>query len=111
MSRLPKEWVPHPNNFATGLDAHLANRKEGERMVTEQVNKLIEKAKTLLESYQAPENGRKALSFAAIDELWEKTMKEIFPTLEIMKQQVEGWPAPPADSRWMLNWKIVTPKN
>ena len=110
ISRLPKEWVPYPNNFATGVDAHLANRKDGERMVTEQVERLGSIATELLKTYQEPKDGRKPLSYAAIDELWEITMQDIFPKLEIMVQQIEGWPPPPANSRWMLNWKIVPPK-
>jgi len=109
MSRLPKEWVSYPNNFATGLDAHLANRKDGHRMIEEQVGKLVEIAKGLLNSYQPPMENRKPKSFTEIDHLWQKTMTEIFPELEIMKQQIDGWPPPPADSRWMLNWKIQAP--
>ncbi len=109
MTRLPKEWVPYPNNFATGLDAHLANREEGKRMINEQVEKLTELAKSLLESYQTPNSNRKPKSFSEIDQLWGKTMAEVFPSLEIMKQQIDGWPPPPADSRWMLNWKIQAP--
>ncbi len=38
------------------------------------------------------------------------TMREVFPRLEIIVQQVAGWPPPAATSRWMLNWKIVPPQ-
>jgi creatinine amidohydrolase len=110
-SRLPKEWAPYPDNYATGLDAGEADRRQGEQMIAEQVERLGQKARELLDAYRVPAEGRRPCSFADMDRLWEKTMREVFPKLEIMVQQVEGWPPPPASSRWMLNWKIVPPVN
>jgi creatinine amidohydrolase len=109
-ARLPAKWVPYPDNFATGQDAHEASRVEGERMIVEQVDRLGGIARDLLVSYQEPAGGRTPRSFADVDELWAATMREVFPRLGIMVQQVEGWPPPAATSRWMLNWKIVPPQ-
>lgn len=110
MSRLPAADLPHPDRFAAGMDAHDASREVGEQMVAEQIERLGRKAKELLDSYREPAGGRQPRSFAEVDELWAVTMREVFPKLEIMIQQVEGWPPPPATSRWTLNWKIVPPK-
>jgi hypothetical protein len=109
VSRLPHPPVPHPN-FATGPNAYEATRRDGEKMVAYQVEWLGKKAQSLLESYQEPVGGRKARTFMETEELWAKTLREVFPRLETTKLVWEGREPPPETSRWFANWKFNVPQ-
>jgi creatinine amidohydrolase len=108
VSRLPDPPVPLPN-FATGPNAYEANRKDGEKMIAHQVAWLGKKAQGLLEAYREPAGGRRAMTFMQTEELWAKTLQEVFPKLETTKLIWEGREAPPESSRWFANWKFKVP--
>ena len=104
VSRFPEQDTPGPH-FAMGANARQADRRVGERMVTDEVRWLGQKATELLTAYrQHPPTDRRPLSFMDIEQLWNT---EVLPRLKDFKtmQYLDRTP-PPTDSRWQLNYTI-----
>ena len=106
MSRLPEEptrQTPQPH-FAMGHNADESDRRVGERMVADEVRWLGEQATRMLEEYDRRQPTRAPLSFMQIERIWEQEIRPRLHTFKTM-QHLER-PAPPADSRWQLNYEL-----
>ncbi len=77
--------------FAMGRDAHLADRRVGDRMVEDEVRFLVAKGKELIEAYDGatPPKGT-LLSFEDVERFWDTEIRRIFPTFKSMEGYADG---------------------
>jgi creatinine amidohydrolase len=100
-SRIP----PHvPGQvFAMGIDAHAADRKVGERMVSDQIAWLSAKADELLGEYDRLQPAHHLTTFAAVEQAWKERIEPALPGFESM-QRIWPWQEEiPPDSPWNKN--------
>jgi len=71
VSRLPAPGEPGPN-FAMGPDAHLSERRVGERMLEDEVRWLGEKGKELLQLYDEVRPQHSLRTFNQVERLWKE---------------------------------------
>lgn len=103
-SRLPPQDQDGPH-FAMKPTAYQADRREGERMVNDEVRWLGTKASELLDVYQQEKPAhRYPLSFEQIEKIW---AEQVAPHLkEFQSMQYLDLIPPPEDSQWRLNYTI-----
>jgi len=107
LSRLPAREAPGPH-FAMGENAYEANWRRGERVVESIAENLAAKGRELLAEYERLKPVRKPMTFADVEQLWEK---EIQPRLSEFRSMLDLAPdseqqPPPEDSIWRANWKV-----
>ena len=105
VSRLPAPDAPGPH-FAMGADARESNRRHGEAMVDEAVRWLGQKARELLQAYEALKPARKPLTFDDVEQIWEKEVRPRLKEFHAMKDLANGQEPPPKDSQWYANWHV-----
>jgi creatinine amidohydrolase len=103
-SRLPAALpVPEAPQFARGDDAHLSDRRVGERMVADIVAWLGEKQRELRAGWD-PGRPSRLRTFDDVERFWEE---EIRPLLPELKSRKGGWTeadGPPEGSQWRAGW-------
>jgi creatinine amidohydrolase len=104
ISRLPPPDEPGPH-FAMGADAYETNRLVGERMVTDEVRWLGEKARELLDAYDKEKPSHTLRTFEDVEKLWNTIVRPAVPDFRSMQNLWEGDP-PPEDSVWYENWPV-----
>jgi creatinine amidohydrolase len=110
-SRIPppevaKELRATRRHFAMGGDAGQADRRNGERMVRDEVAYLGRRLRELLVAYDkdAPRD-HKPVTFVEMERIWREAVKPQFPKFRTMQNAPpEG--VPPAESHWSLNCHI-----
>ncbi len=107
LSRLPPKSEPGPH-FALGKDAHLSDRRVGERMVADEVRYLGLKAQEMLADYDRTMPNHTFLSFADVERVWAEVVRPQFERFLTMKQDWGYGPieSPPEESQWRRNWPI-----
>lgn len=105
VSRIPAEGTPGPH-FAMGADARESDRRIGELMVADGVQRLGEKAKELLDEYSTLQPAHKPLSFDQVEEMWEREIWPRIGNFKAMQDPGEDREIPPQDSRWYTNWHV-----
>ncbi len=102
LSRLPEPDAPGPH-FAMGAHVDSSNRLAGEQMVGDIVQHLSKKAGEMIREYDSAEGPRTPVSFADLEDIWEK---EIAPGFSDLASMQIGSDPPPRDSQWYLNYEI-----
>src|SRR5207248_9852214 len=92
--------------LAMGANAREANRLTGERMVTDEVRWLGEKARELLEAYDRERPTQRLRTFAQVEELWEQVVRPELPSFRSMQELREGQEPVREDSVWFPNWRV-----
>ncbi|MBO0701335.1 MAG: creatininase family protein [Candidatus Dormibacteraeota bacterium] len=107
MSRLPLGGEPG-QRFAMGADAGRSDRREGERMVADEVAWLGRKAQELLREFRDSRPAVRLRSFEAVEELWEREIRPRVPSFKSMQDRPgdASLPELPAASRWHTNWRV-----
>ena len=105
MSRLPEPDAPGPH-FAMGSTARESARRVGERMVADEVGWLGGRAKELLDAYAKLNPVRQALTFDQVEEIWERNVRPQLKSFESL-QNFGDAPAPPEDSQWYAQWRVL----
>jgi len=105
MSRIPQDGMPTPR-FAMGQDAREADRRLGERLVDGIASKLKDTANQLLDAYEEPPEGRRPVTFAQVEQMWQNNVQPVLPDLASMQDLRPGTEPPPEDSRWRAQWHI-----
>ncbi len=103
-SRLPPEEDAGPH-FAMGADARCANRRIGERMVSDEVAWLGQKAKELLTEYEEARPAHTFCTFERVEEIWASVVRPVFGEFRTMQQSWNGV-EPPEGSPWRRNWRV-----
>jgi creatinine amidohydrolase len=95
--------------FAMGRDAHLADRRVGERMVSDEIGFLTSKAAELLRDFDEAgiaSPGEELRTFEDVERFWESVVRPALPNFHSM----EGYAEPtaevnriPSDSMWSRN--------
>lgn len=93
-------------HFAMGGDAGQADRRNGERMVRDEVAYLGRRMRELLAAYDqnAPKD-HKPVTFVEMERIWREVVKPELPKFHSMKN-VPAENRPPEQSRWSLNCAI-----
>lgn len=106
MSRLRLSEEPG-QRFAAGSDARRSDRREGQRMVADEVRWLGRKGRELLQEFRAVQPAVRLRSFDQVEELWEREIRPRVPSFKSMQDSPDGGGLPdvPAGSRWHLNWR------
>lgn len=99
----PDDEGPH---FAMGKNARESDRRVGERMINDEVVWLGEKAKTLLEAYQAERPTVKLRTFEQVERLWADVVAPRFSDFETMQNSWNEGQGLPESSVWHPNWKV-----
>lgn len=92
--------------FAMGRDAHLANRRTGDRMVAEEIAFLTRKAAELLADYDAPSAtpaDARIRTFEDVERFWAESVVPELPKFHSMEGYVDQTPEVseiPLDSVW-----------
>lgn len=105
LSRLPEPESPGPH-FAMSPDAGEANRCLGEKMLAGIASDLAVKAQALLAEYDRLQPACSQLTYADVENIWDREIKPIVPDFACMRELEPGQSAPPEDSRWYTNWHI-----
>lgn len=106
MSRLPdrEEAGPH---FAMGEDAHESDRRTGDRMVADEVNWLLRKARELLREFKDEPLDGSLETFEDVEVFWQEQVLPAIGGFETMKttwdEKVE---TVPSDSVWFANSQV-----
>lgn len=104
LSRMPPPDEPG-THFAMGRNAYEADRREGERMVADEVRWLGQKAQELLAAYDRERPGHTLRTFEDVERLWERVVRPALPGFRTLQDLWEGEPPPP-DSVWYENWRV-----
>lgn len=102
VSRIP----PHVQGevFAMGRDAHLADRRVGERMVADQIEWLGAKGEELLAAYRAERPAHNFTTFAAVEQAWTQRVEPVLPAFRTLQRRWDWQPEDiPPDSPWNRN--------
>jgi creatinine amidohydrolase len=91
--------------FAMGRDAHVSNRRVGDRMVADEVTFLVAKARELLAAYDQaqPVTGPRLKTFEDVERFWTEVVQPVFPAFKSMKgyhEVTDEVAAIPPDSVW-----------
>lgn len=105
VSRFPPEDEPGPH-FAMGATARQSDRQVGERMVTDEVRWLGDKANELLETYDREKPEHKLLTFEDVETLWETVIRPEFKDFQTMQSTWKEDAELPETSMWYRNWEI-----
>ena len=100
VSRFPLESEPGPH-FAMGKDARQSNRLVGERMVTDEVRWLNEKAQELLQAYNEAQPTARLRTFEQVEDLWERVVQPELGSFLTMQHLPDG--EVPPTSMWAAN--------
>lgn len=105
LSRLPAVDEPGPH-FAMGADATASDRREGERMVDDEVAWLGRKAQELLAEFEARRPAVRLRAFDDVEELWRRTIAPRMPSFKSMEDfRGAGYQDEvPPTSQWHTNW-------
>ncbi|MCY3764018.1 MAG: creatininase family protein [Gemmatimonadetes bacterium] len=104
LSRLPPEDAPGPH-FAMGPTVRKSDRRVGERMVTDEVRWLGEKAKELLGEYGKANPDHKLQTYEDVEMLWETVVGPALSGFETMQDSWSG-ESLPETSVWHPNWRV-----
>jgi len=106
ISRLPPAGEPG-THFAMGADAGLADRRRGERMVSDEVEWLGGLARRLLQEFDAVQPAVRLRSFDEVEELWRRAVAPRLPSFKTMEDFSgnDGEEDVPLISQWHTNWK------
>jgi creatinine amidohydrolase len=106
VSRLPPpdERGAH---FAMGADADRADRREGERMVSDEVRWLGRKAGELLREFDSRRPAVRLRGFDEVEDLWQREVVPRLPSLKSMEDFSGGGAGGevPSTSQWHTNWR------
>ena len=112
MSRLPAEGETGVH-FAMGRDAREANRRVGERMVSDEVVWLGRKALELLDAYAQAAPAHTFVTFEQVEQVWETVIRPVLPDFKTMQDAWEEQTskntsenAVPEESVWHRNWRV-----
>jgi creatinine amidohydrolase len=98
--------VPHVQGevFAMGKNAHLADRRVGQRMVEDQITWLGAKAEELLAEYDRLNPEHTFTTFMAVEQAWKERVEPALPNFKTM-QRMWDWLSHdiPPDSPWNKN--------
>jgi creatinine amidohydrolase/Fe(II)-dependent formamide hydrolase-like protein len=105
ISRVPPKDEPGPH-FAMGQNVRESNRKIGERMVNDEVAWLGNKARELLNAYQAEKPTQKLRTFGQVEQLWETIIRPELKNFRTMQNSWNDDTTLPKDSVWYANWQV-----
>ena len=101
VSRIPPEGTPG-QHMAMGSNARQADRRVGERMVGDEVRWLGDKARELLDAYDAVQPEHTLRTFGQVEELWETVVRPKLCEFHTLQPQREGDPVSES-SVWYAN--------
>lgn len=106
LSRLRLSEEPG-QRFAAGLDAGRSDRREGQRMVADEVRWLGRKGQELPQEFRAVAPAVRLRGFDQVEELWEREIRPRVPSFKSMQDSPDGGGLPDVrvGSRWHLNWR------
>jgi creatinine amidohydrolase len=105
MSRIPAEYRKG-EQFAMGDDAHLANRKVGERMVADEVEWLGRKAQELIAAYDQQAPAHQFTTFETVEQVWREVVEPKLPEFLTMQEKWEWQASLPEGSPWGKNNRV-----
>jgi creatinine amidohydrolase len=105
LSRVPPPDRPD-RPLAMGADVRQSDRREGERMVADEVRWLGEKAGELLAAYDRDKPSHRLRTFAQVEELWERHVRPALGRFRTMQDLWPGQEPVPEDSVWYANWRV-----
>ena len=113
LSRLPDgddgTFLGRPPFFAMGANAPESSRREGDRMVDDEVGFLGGKARELLEAYDPDLECPGFPTFASVERFWSETIRPKLYEFASMRPDTARGPAVPDGSRWKANSEIPGP--
>jgi creatinine amidohydrolase len=105
VSRLPEKGTPG-HHLAMGSNAYDADRRIGQRMAADEAVWLGNKAKELLDAYDADRPEHTLRTFDQVEQLWDDVIRPKMPGFESMQQKWGEQPDVPEGSAWHQNWHV-----
>lgn len=99
---LPDQAGPH---FAMGVDAPQADRRQGERMASDEVEWLGRKAGELLHEFDTHQPRVRLRAFDDVEDLWRQEVAPRLPSFKSMEDSPDRYPGEdvPPTSQWHTN--------
>jgi len=104
-SRFPPEDEPG-HHLAMGANARESSRREGERMVADEVRYLAAKAQELLAEYERVKPVHSLRTFEDVEVLWETVVRPHLKGFRTMQALWEGQEPVSEASVWHANWAV-----
>ncbi len=105
VSRLP-DPPPELPQFAMGGNAYEADRRKGEWMLRHKVEHLGLCAQQLKAEYERSSPSHTLLTYADVEDLWERLVRPRLSELESMQDDAHGRGSVPENSVWYANWQV-----
>lgn len=102
-------FLARPPYFAMGEDAPASSRREGERMVADEVRFLGEKAAELLAAYDADADRPGFPTFASVERFWSAEVEPRLSAFASMQADFGRGTEMPDGSRWKENSEVPSP--
>lgn len=95
-----------PPSFAMGADAKDADRREGERMVRDEVFWISTKVGELLEAYDGATTAPGFPTFESVERFWDDEVRPALPKFKCMSPDFGSGKRVDEKSRWYANWAV-----
>ena len=105
MSRVPPVGTPG-EHLAMGANVRDSSRREGERMVADEVRFLGAKGRELLAAYEAARPEVRLRTYEDVEALWETIVRPRLKEFRTMQPLWAGQEPVPEGSMWFANWKV-----
>ncbi|MFW5826236.1 MAG: creatininase family protein [bacterium] len=102
------DFLARPPYFAMGEDARASSRREGERMVADEVRFLGQKSAELLAAYDAGADRPGFPTFASVERFWSAEVEPRLAEFASMQADFGRGTQMPEGSRWKENSEIPT---
>jgi creatinine amidohydrolase len=93
-------------HLAMGANVRESSRREGERMVADEVRHLAEKARELLASYDAAQPGPRLRTYEDVEVLWDTVVRPHLKQFRTMQPLWKGQEPVSEGSVWYANSKV-----
>ncbi|MFW5788854.1 MAG: creatininase family protein [Spirochaetota bacterium] len=103
-------FLTRPPFFAMGEDAAGSSRREGERMVDDEVRYLGTKTRVLLDEYDSDVDRPGFPTYASVERFWLQTVRPLLYDFGSMEPDFGRGSVVPEGSRWMENSEIPGPE-